>query len=228
MGSILSKIYNKLQIFGDKKVKFRIVKRQDLIGEYLGQTAKKTQKIIDECIGGVLFIDEVYSLGNNENKDIYSKECIDTINQNLTENKNKFICIIAGYKEQIEECFFSVNKGLERRFPFKYTVEEYTSNELTKIFIYMIKKHKWNIDDVLTKDNSILYEFINKNKNNIKNYAGDMELLLLNTKLCYSQRVFGKLNNKNKVINYDDIENGYKIFIKNKNIKNSINYGMYS
>ena len=66
----------------------KIVKRKDLIGEYLGHTAVKTQKVIDECKGGVLFIDEAYSLGNTDKKDTYSKECIDTINQNLTEKKS--------------------------------------------------------------------------------------------------------------------------------------------
>ena len=75
---------------------FKMVKRSDLIGQYLGQTSIKTQKVIDEVIGGVLFIDEAYSLGNSEKRDSYSKECLDTINRNLTENGNKFICIIAG------------------------------------------------------------------------------------------------------------------------------------
>ena len=58
-------------------------------------------------MGGVLFIDEVYQLGNAEGRDSYSKECIDTINQNLTERQGKFICIIAGYKDSVEKCFFS-------------------------------------------------------------------------------------------------------------------------
>ena len=69
---------------------FKIVKRSDLIGKYVGHTAAKTQEVIDECNGGVLFIDEAYSLGNNEGRDTFSKECIDTINQNLTENKKTY------------------------------------------------------------------------------------------------------------------------------------------
>ena len=72
-----------------KNDKFKLVKRSDLIGEYLGQTAVKTQKVIDSIIGGVLFIDEAYSLGNSEKRDSYSKECLDTINRNLTENEVK-------------------------------------------------------------------------------------------------------------------------------------------
>ena len=62
-----------------------IVKRSDLIGKYLGSTAAKTQSVIDSCAGGVMFIDEAYSLGDNEGRDSFSKECLDTLNQNLLE-----------------------------------------------------------------------------------------------------------------------------------------------
>jgi len=68
----------------------------------------KTQEVIDSAKGGVLLIDEAYSLGNEDKKDSFAKECIDTINQNLTEGKADFICIIAGYKE--EYFFISYNE----------------------------------------------------------------------------------------------------------------------
>ena len=100
---------NKRNIYGENKYEFKIVKRSDLIGKYLGHTAAKTQKVIDSCKGGVLFIDEAYSLGNPEGRDSFSKECIDTINQNLTENKANLLCIIAGYKDALDKCFFAYN-----------------------------------------------------------------------------------------------------------------------
>jgi SpoVK/Ycf46/Vps4 family AAA+-type ATPase len=65
-----------------QQLKFKIAKRSDLIAKYLGQTAPKTQKVIAEALGGVLFIDEAYSLGSPDGRDSYAKECIDTINQN--------------------------------------------------------------------------------------------------------------------------------------------------
>ena len=71
LGKILSKIYLAMGIL--KNDIFRVVKRADLIGKYLGHTAQKTQKVIDSCKGGVMFIDEAYSLGNSEGRDIYSK-----------------------------------------------------------------------------------------------------------------------------------------------------------
>ena len=74
--------------------------------------------LINKSLGGVLFIDEAYSLGNSEGRDSFSKECIDTINQNLTEKKNQLLVIIAGYQEALDTCFFNYNEGLRRRFPF--------------------------------------------------------------------------------------------------------------
>ena len=146
---LLSEIYFKMGIFKCKKnvtykspltgeninFKFKIARRSDLIGEYVGHTAIKTQKVIDESLGGVLLIDEAYSLGNDDKKDSFSKECIDTLNQNLTENKGKFAVIIAGYDDELEKCFFSYNDGLRRRFPFRYEINAYNYSELCEIFI---------------------------------------------------------------------------------------------
>ena len=91
LAKILCRIYLCLVLH---KNTFKIVKRSDLIGEFLGHTAIKTQNIINESLGGVLFIDEAYSLGNNsKNADAYSKECIDVLTQNLTEHKGNFIVL---------------------------------------------------------------------------------------------------------------------------------------
>lgn len=244
LGIILSKIYYNLGIIkgcknksftnpinGEKQnFNFKIVKRADLIGQYLGHTAIKTQKVIDECEGGVLFIDEAYSLGNNDSKDNYSKECIDTINQNLSENSGKFVCIIAGYPDKLEECFFSQNEGLRRRFPFVYNIEKYNSNELTDIFIKKVKDSKWKLDKDLFLDKTNLYKFIEKNYDYFKYFGGDIETLFLNCKICHSVRIFGKDPKLRKILNYDDILNGFSKFTLHKNkkeLENNITF-MYS
>ncbi len=72
----MAEIYASLGVIPSSK--FKLVKRTDLIGEYVGQTGQKTQRVIDEADGGVLFIDEAYSLGSDEKRDTYSKECIKT------------------------------------------------------------------------------------------------------------------------------------------------------
>jgi Holliday junction resolvasome RuvABC ATP-dependent DNA helicase subunit len=150
LGYILGEIYSNLDIIEQPKnktnqLKFKIVKRSDLVAKYLGQTSHRTQEVINSVLGGVLFIDEAYSLGNNDVDDSYSKECLDTLNQNLSEKKNQFLCIIAGYKDALERNFFAYNEGLRRRFPFTYTIEEYTPNELKNIFVGMLDNSNWSL-----------------------------------------------------------------------------------
>jgi hypothetical protein len=151
LGYILGEIYSNLDIIEQPKnktnqFKFKIVKRSDLIAKYLGQTSHRTQEVINSVLGGVLFIDEAYSLGNNDADDSYSKECLDTLNQNLSEKKNQFLCIIAGYKNSLDRNFFAYNEGLRRRFPFTYTIEEYSPNELKNIFIGMLDNSNWGLE----------------------------------------------------------------------------------
>jgi hypothetical protein len=141
LGKILGRVYKELGILSTGT--FKLVTRADLIAGYLGQTAIKTQKVINEAAGGVLFIDEAYSLGNSELRDSFSKECIDTLNQNLSERRD-FLCIIAGYKDALEKCFFNYNDGLRRRFTFKYDIKVYKPYELLEIFEKKIVRFGWN------------------------------------------------------------------------------------
>ena len=204
-----------------KDYNFRIVKRSDLIGKYVGHTAAKTQEVIDECDGGVLFIDEAYSLGNNEGKDTFSKECIDTINQNLTENKKNLLCIIAGYKESLQKCFFAYNEGLARRFTFRYDIENYSPQELKLIFIKMIEEIHWSLESTVN------YGFFKTNYEKFKHMAGDMETLLFHCKIEHAKRVLGKSDDMKRILNQQDIDNGLKKFVdlrKSNEPKNYLNH----
>jgi len=224
LAKILGEIYLKMGILKGNKLIFKTAKRSDLIGKYLGHTSIKTQDMIDSCIGGVLFIDEIYSLGNDEKRDTFAKECIDTINLNLTEKKN-FICIIAGYVDEIEKCFFSFNSGLKRRFPFHYEIKDYTATELRKIFVFKLIQSKWNIDlDFTQIDN-----FIQTNKEDFKYFGGDIDNLILNCKTLHSRRIFGKNNVLKKTITYDDFINGFNRMKQNKSKQepNIPPYGIY-
>lgn len=111
---ILADIYANLHII--KEAKVIVAKRSQLIAGYLGQTAKKTQEIIDSAKGGVLLIDEAYSLGNEELRDSFSKECIDTLNQNLTEGKSNFVCIIAGLRRIWKNLFLLIMQDWREDF----------------------------------------------------------------------------------------------------------------
>ena len=192
---------------------FRIVKRSDMVAGFLGQTALKTQKLLDEVEGGVLFIDEAYSLGSEDGRDSFSKEVIDTLNQNLSEKKDSLLCIIAGYKDALDKCFFSQNEGLRRRFPFVYTIEKYTADELCQIFKKMVIDMGWNAEEVSTK-------FFEDNYKLFTNMGGDIETLFFMTKIEHGKRVLFKPDDKKK-INIQDLENAFKIFKINKDSKKS-------
>jgi DNA replication protein DnaC len=210
---ILARIYLSLGI--TTKNVFVVARRCDLIGEYLGQTAVKTQKKINEAMGGVLFIDEVYSLGatsEHKNSDSFSKECIDTINLNLTEHKGKFICIIAGYKDEIEKHFFKINPGLKRRFSFTYTIDGYSSQELSQILLLKLSKIEWVIDEGC-KYMLLNGDFFKNKMDKFPYFAGDIETFVLHIKIAHGRRVFGKHPALHKVIMEKDIDNGYQRYL---------------
>lgn len=213
IANILAKIYARIGFL--KKEYVKKVKRSDLIGQYLGQTAIKTQKAIDDAKGGVLLIDEAYSLGNPEGRDSYSKECIDTLNQNLSENKCDIICIIVGYKKDLKESFFSYNAGLERRFPFRYTIDEYDFKDLNNIFAKLVNEYKWEIK----VDDKKLLNFFEENRETFAFNGGDLETLLQCSKIAHSKRVFCLPKAEKKKLTNDDIESGFKIMCQNDEVK---------
>jgi hypothetical protein len=225
LGKILGKVYKELGVLS--KGHFKIVSRSDLIAGYLGQTAIKTQKAIDEAMGGVLFIDEAYALGNAELRDSFSKECIDTLNQNLSERRD-FLCIIAGYEQQLEECFFKYNEGLRRRFTFRYDLVPYKYTELMHIFEKKIYEIEWDVsyhskhddsEDVKESKNKIrttVAELFKKNEKKFPNYGGDIETLVLNCKISHTRRCTFNKDEKRRVLSFDDIKNGINRFTQNR------------
>ena len=217
LGKILGKVYKAMGALS--KGTFHIASRPDLIGKYLGHTAAKTQAFIDKCKGGVMFIDEAYSLGNPEGRDSFSKECIDTINQNLTERRD-FLCIIAGYKNDLDKCFFQYNAGLRRRFSFQYDIDGYTAEELTKIFLVKINKEGWNSEfEADEHKKNYLENFFRENMRYFPNFGGDVETLFLNCKIHHGRRVLFNDPNLRKLITIHDVEKGFATFIENRKYK---------
>lgn len=231
LGKILGKVYKAMGILENGNMK--IVSRSDLIGKYLGHTAAKTQDVIDSCRGGVMFIDEAYALGNalsGEGRDSFSKECLDTLNQNLSERRD-FLCIIAGYKEELEKCFFSVNQGLRRRFTFRYDIDKYDSEELLDIFLLKVKKESWGIEYELTEnDTRESMELKTRQRDDIRalfrdnvmfmpNFGGDIETLFLNCKIVHGKRVLFMDQNLKKILTVLDVKNGFEKFVQNRKYK---------
>ena len=171
IAKIIGDLYLKLGFLHNNN--FIVAKRSDLIAKYLGQTAIKTQEVIDSALGGVLFIDEVYSLGNEDKRDSFAKECIDTINLNMSRTDKPWLLIVGGYKTEIEKEFLSYNKGLERRFTVKLEINEYSAQELFDILMKFVKEEKWDVElDGITVDDITRYF------KHFKYSGGDMRKLL--------------------------------------------------
>ena len=207
----------KYLVLGILKNTFRKAIRSDLIAGYLGQTAFKTKELINSCIGGVLFIDEAYSLGSHDKRDSYSKECLDVLCEALSAHKNELMVIIAGYEDQLQECFFEANQGLESRFCWRFYTEKYSEKELMQIFQKKVNDIGWTLSIKHLEDSSF--------KDNIDiftSYGRDMELLLSKVKICHGRRVFTMTEDKKRDITSDDIDNGIAMFIKHKKKKEDL------
>ena len=221
---IYAKIFVHLGILQNNK--FIEVKRDQLVGEYLGQTAPKTRKVLESGMGGVIFIDEAYSLGNPEKRDSFSKESIDMINQYLSEKKNEFMMVIAGYEKELKESFFSFNPGLQRRFSTHYNIKGYDNKELTQIFNF--KLTELNYENKI--DNSDLEDFFDKNKDNFEFFGGSIEQLINEIKYSHSFRTFYECNKSRNIIK-QDLDKAFESYLVNKNKTDKEKYeppiGMY-
>ena len=230
LGKILCMIYSALEIV--QSAKFRLVRASDLIGSYVGQTRQKTKTVLDEAGGGVLFIDEAYALVSGSSEKIsYGKECIDTINQELSENRKKLVVIIAGYESEIKEGFFRINQGLERRFPFRYVLKDYTKEEMKDIFLRMIRLNEDvylykdendtndNTKTITDKDIIALFEDMRY----FNNCGGDIENLITQINFANSGRTLGKYPSNKNIYTKDDLKQGLEMFKKNKTITETEN-----
>jgi SpoVK/Ycf46/Vps4 family AAA+-type ATPase len=225
IANLVGKMYSKLGIL--KNGTFKKVTRTDLVAGYLGQTSIKTAKVIQDSLGGCLFIDEVYSLGTGGNVsvenggvesggDSFSKECIDTLCEALSNHKEDLMVIIAGYEKDINESFFKMNQGLPSRFIWRFYVDEYTHIELMQIFVQKVKHNGWFINE-----DSLLQQWFVTNHKHFPYFGRDMELLFTYTKIVHGRRIFGKPPELRKHLTQEDLDNGFKIYMKNANNKDN-------
>lgn len=121
------------------------VERADLVGEYIGQTAQKTRTLIQKALGGVLFIDEAYSLARGGEKD-FGKEAIDTIVAHMENSSQDFVLILAGYPNEMDE-FLALNPGLASRFPFRLDFPDFSCDHLLKIASQMASDREYKLTD---------------------------------------------------------------------------------
>lgn len=149
VASLIGKVYKEMGLLSHgKTVK---VTRTDLVAGYVGQTAEKTQKCIDKAMGGVLFIDEAYSLKRSEiSGGDFGQESIDTLLEQMSARNGEFAVIAAGYPKEMQ-VFLDSNPGFQSRFDEDFLLEDYSAQELSQIFQLKCKKKKFHLDDEMTE-----------------------------------------------------------------------------
>lgn len=141
---IIGYIYKQIGLLSEGH--FVEVSRTDLIAGYQGQTALKVKSVIERAKGGVLFIDEAYSITENDHSDSYGRECLTELTKALEDYREDLVVIVAGYTEPMNK-FFESNPGLKSRFNTFIEFNDYNSNELDAILLSMCKNNDYYLDE---------------------------------------------------------------------------------
>ena len=155
---IMAQIYRALGILS--KGHLVEVQRSDLVAGYVGQTAIKTQELVDKAMGGVLFIDEAYMLYKQGGND-FGQEAIDTLLKAMEDNRDDFVVIVAGYEKEMKG-FIESNPGLVTRLKTIITFTDYSGPELYNIFCRLCKQHRYTVgpgvENILRKHFDVVFE----------------------------------------------------------------------
>lgn len=212
--------------------KFTIITKGDLQGKYQGHTIDQVRKLLTKYIGGVVMIDEAYSLLTS-NGDDYGKELLTEIISFMTSHADKIIFIFAGYKEEMKN-LLSLQKGLSRRFNWVFEIEEYTSDELSEIFLSQIEKEGFKIKE---HEKNNLKNLFRREKDFFPHFGGDTENLCVALKEVYCDRLWERILDSSETsefpetkmeeeifIELEDIERALKIYKENRSEKDNYNY----
>ena len=177
---ILAKLYKEIGILSTGQLVE--TDRSGLVAGYVGQTAIKTQKKIQEAMGGVLFIDEAYTL--NQEGENFGQEAIDTILKAMEDHRDKFVVIVAGYTD-LMKAFIESNPGLKSRFNKFFYFPDYTVDELQQIFMMQCKKYQYKLTE--EAEAAVKEEIIRLEAAKGENFANAREVRNLFEKIITNQ-----------------------------------------
>lgn len=205
---LIGEIYKELGVLS--KGHMVEVDRASLVGEYVGQTAPKVKRKVEEAMGGILFIDEAYTLVSESGID-YGQEAINTLLKEMEDKRDDFIVIVAGYKNEMKS-FVKSNPGLESRFNKYIKFVNYSSKELWEIFLMICKENDYRLEENIEEKLKTHFDLELKKHNfsNGRHVRNFFEKLLM----IHSKRVvkLEDINENIDLINVSDIENTLKLY----------------
>lgn len=205
VAKLVGKILSAIHVF-NTSAPFISTSREELVGRYIGQTEEKVLETVNNSLGGILFIDEAYSLISDDSRD-YGCKVIDVLVNQMDIHKHDLCVIFAGYKEEMLE-FLNMNPGLESRIPFKLEFEDYNEYELLDILKNFIKGSKLNLEDNIDEILLTHFKEVRKTKNfgNARYIRNFTERL----KIKQANRLINDNNSDLFSITKEDIENTIK------------------
>ena len=206
---ILAELYRGLGILsGGQLVE---VDRSSLVSGYVGQTAGKVMDAVEEAIGGVLFIDEAYTLTANSGSNDFGQEAVDTLLKAMEDHRDDLVVIVAGYTELMEQ-FLQSNPGLRSRFNTFIFFEDYTPEELSQIYESMCRKNRYELSDEAR--NRLNMYFQERCAQKPENFANAREARNLFEKTITQQA--------NRLVGYQSVTNDQLVRIEKEDLDKAV------
>lgn len=212
---IIAKMYYQLGFL--EKAEIVEVDRSDLVAEYIGQTAIKTKKKIEEALGGVLFIDEVYSLVKQGSRNDFGQEAIDTLLKAMEDYRDRLMVIVAGYTEEMSQ-FININPGLKSRFKKVLHFDDYNAEQLCNIFYKLTESGEYSVDDDAKEILIRYFEKLYRTKGAKFGNGRDVRNFYQDVITKHAVSVSGENDVKNEKISKKDVE---AVINKKKKVENN-------
>lgn len=200
----------------DVDLPFYVYNRNDVISRYVGDTVHRCTKAMNDALGGVAYFDEVYNLCNDSMGmgDSYGREALTVINQYMDTYSDRLIVVFSGYKDEIYNTIFRVQRGLESRFTNKFDIEPYTPSELAQIFVQRLQLAGWTLEHT-----PALVKIIEENYRIFEYHGRDMDNLAVYTKNVMSEKIYSNIVEGQSfptiITDLDVVRNAVQIFKAN-------------
>ncbi len=214
VASILGEIYKSIGVLSKGHVV--VVKRHDIVGQFIGQTAINMKNFIDQARGGILFIDEAYALYKRDSEKDYGIEAIDTLVAEMENIKDSTCVILAGYPELMLQ-FLDSNPGLASRFPYHINFTDYDENALVQIFLQMVDAASYVLEESAIEAMNNFITILSKEKSKHFGNARECRNLFEKLKLIHASRIIyneSESENDLNLIKYEDVNKLISSYIK--------------